>query len=346
VQLTLSTATPALVASAPTLQPLTVALGSPQQDQQWLAGLKDKSYADAKQVLAERQRAEEQNRALNMQGQESRAAGRASQMAQTGSARDASEVFSLDAGLNDIAKKSELLDLVSATKLDRKGRGDGLTIRQGDEGVSVSYKVTGRTSMPSRADQQLIQIAQLDLPTQVIKLATPTLTQYIYNEAKLTNTSEMVLLAGPSASYVAGEFVGSGGVPTVSAGESFRAGFGIDTSLRTGKELLERSESVQGGNRIIEFTYRLSVENFGKGPASVRLVDRLPVPRGPEIKLTLLNQSTGLSEDADYLETDRKKNLLRWDLPVPAGATGSKAVTVEYKFRVEFDKQMSLTEGQ
>ena len=51
-----------------------------------------------------------------------------------------------------------------------------LAVRQGDEGVSVTYKVAGRTSMPSRADQQLIQIAQMDLPAQVVRAATPTLT--------------------------------------------------------------------------------------------------------------------------------------------------------------------------
>src|SRR5205085_176979 len=103
-----------------------------------------------------------------------------------------------------------------------------------------------------------------------------TLTQFVYNEAHVTNTSEMVLLGGPAASYMAGEFVGSGGLPTVTAGESFRAGFGIDSSLRTSKELVERTETISAGNRIIEFTYKLTVENFGKSAASVRLQDRLP----------------------------------------------------------------------
>ena len=41
----------------------------------------------------------------------------------------------------------------------------------------------------------------------------------------------MVLLAGPVASYMAGQFVGHADIPTVAAGEQFDVGFGIDSSF-------------------------------------------------------------------------------------------------------------------
>ncbi|MGD9690102.1 MAG: mucoidy inhibitor MuiA family protein [Phycisphaerales bacterium] len=365
VQLTLSTATPALVAMGPSLEPLSVALAPAQQAAQGLlAQLKDRSYDDAKRELAMRQREAEQSRARNFGNYAFNAAPTTgasqtmlgSEPSSTGLVvgepsirlleRDGGgAVFSLDKGLNDLADQSQLLDLISSARVERKGRGDAPVVRQGDEGVSVSYKVGGRTTMPSRADQQLIQIAQLELPASVRRVATPSLTQYVYNEARVTNAADRVLLAGPAASYVDGEFVGSAGVPTIAAGEGFRAGFGIDTSLRTSKELVERAESHQGGNRIIEFTYRVAIENFGKAAALVTVLDRLPTPKGSEIKLTLLSQSPSLSEDREYQETDRKRNLMRWDISVPAGATGTNATIIEYRFRLEFDRQMMLTEG-
>ncbi len=358
VQLTLSTATPALVATGPLLAPLTVALAAPQAALGQLAALKDKSYDEVKRSLNTRQREIEERRQL--EGNRIMAGANVNVNSQLqafggvpgsgGAPADAAagkpgEMLSLDQGLNEVAVQSQLLDLISSAKVERRKSKEPVT-RQGDEGVSVSYRVSGRTSMPSRSDQQLIQIAQLELPAAISKSATPALTQYIYNEARLTNSSEMVLLAGPAASYVGGEFVGSAGAPTIAAGESFRAGFGIDTSLRASKELVERSESTQGGNRIIEFTYKLTVENFGKGPAAVRLVDRLPSPKGGEIKVTLLSESPKLSDDAEYLEGDRKRNLLQWDVTAPPGASGQKALSVEYRFRIEFDRQMSLTESQ
>jgi hypothetical protein len=379
VKLTLSTATPALVATGPALQPLSVALAQPSGKEVALALLKDKGYDVAKRELAAQMREVEKNRnvngndlayAFNAQ-MDGRRAGGGGEMGRTGAPmgeatlaaganapgavaetpvhadrESFATVLSLDSGLNEVADKSQLLDLISTTKVERKTKQDHVEVRQGDEGVSVTYKVAGRTSMPSRADQQLIQIAQMELPAQVVRSATPTLTQFVYNEAHVTNAGETVLLAGPAASYIGGEFVGSGGVPTVAAGESFRAGFGIDSSLRTSKELVERSDSTQGGNRIIEFTYKLTIENFGKAPAAVRLLDRLPSPKGLDIKLTPVEPKPGLSEDKEYRDTDYKKNILRWDVTVPPGATGTKAFAVEYKFKLEYDKQMTLTEGK
>lgn len=345
VQLTLSTATPALVATGPSLMPLSVALAAPSEG--GVAQLlKEKGYIDAKRELAAKQRDLEQNR--NVVANRGQMAGASTMDARGDIAAGGGGrvMLSLDDGLNSVANESEILDLVSGTKVVRRGKDDEVVVRQGNEGVSVSYKVQGRTSMPSRADQQLIQIASLELDAQLHKAATPALTQYIYNDASIVNTSDMVLLAGPSSSYVGGEFVGSSGIPTIAAGETFRAGFGIDTSLRSGKELIERAESTQGGNRIIEFTYRLSVENFGKSAAAVRVLDRVPNPKDPGIKLTLISQTPSLSDDKDYVETERKQNLLRWDVTVPAGATGTKALQVEYKFRLEFDKQMMVTEGR
>jgi hypothetical protein len=375
VSLTLSTATPALVAAGPSLQPLTVALTVPTEKDTALAMLKDRGYDDAKRALTAQLREVERNRNMagNDQAQyayqsEARAGGGGGQspfamnapppppasgvtstVGGTAGAYDAdgtTVVLSLDEGLNKVADKSQLLDLVSNSKVERKSKSEPVAVRQGDEGVSVTYKIPGRTSMPSRADQQLIQIAQMELPAQVVRTATPTLTQFVYNEAHVKNSGEMVLLGGPTSSYMAGEFVGSGGLSTVAAGESFRTGFGIDSSMRTSKELVERTETISGGNRIIEFTYKLTVENFGKAAAPVRLLDRLPSPKGTEIKLSTPETKTPLSEDKEYRETDYKKNILRWDVTVPAGATGTNALVVEYKFRLEYDKQMTLTEGK
>ena len=77
---------------------------------------------------------------------------------------------------------------------------------------------------------------------------------------------------------------------------------------------------------------------------AIGLLDRLPSPKGTEIKLTLLEQKPSLSDDKEYQDTERKKNLLRWDVVVPPGATGTNAFAVEYKVRLEYDKQMTLTE--
>jgi hypothetical protein len=142
---------------------------------------------------------------------------------------------------------------------------------------------------------------------------------------------------------VAGQFVGSGEIPTVTSGESFTVGLGIDSSLRAARELTDRTESVQGGNRVVEYTYRLSLENFGAAAARVRLIDRLPAGRDSEVKVTPLPSAVGeVDSDPTYQKTEHKKGILRWTVEVPPQTVGANAKPFDYKFRVEYDKGMTI----
>jgi uncharacterized protein (TIGR02231 family) len=245
----------------------------------------------------------------------------------------------LDNELNSLAVRMQLLDLSATGGLH--GKVDRIT--SVDEGLSVTYRLSGRTTLPSRSDQQLIQIAALPMKAEFYKLATPLLTDYVYEEASLVNQGEQVLLAGPVTAFVEGQFVGQGQLPTVAVGEPFVLGFGIDSTLRASRELVQKTENIQGGNREVTFTYRLSVENFGARPATVRVIDRLPVSRGSQIKVTLLGGDDTLSEDPTYRRDLRGKGILRWDLEVPAQTFGLSAASQEYKFQIAYDKQMTVT---
>ena len=368
VAVTLSTATPALVATGPALSPMTIALSAPVQQEaaKQLAG-RDVNYADNKKALMDRQRSAENSRNLGnfVQAQSMDSGGGGGGMGGGGGpgigapSQSGGNTFSgaalaqvseeADKSLNRLANESQLLDLLTRENLERRGDVNRLKAASpsSEEGVSVTYALPARTSIPSRADQQLIQISSVEAPASFSKVATPVLTAYVYDEAVVTNDGSQVFLSGPAASYAGGEFVGRGLVPTVASGETFTAGFGIDSALRASRELVERTESIQGGNRVVEFTYRLVLENFGKDAAKVRLLDRVPTPKGRDIRFTLI--STGredqpLSTDPAYEQTQKKNGILRWDVTVPGGANGTKSWTLEYKFKLEYDKQMSISE--
>ena len=246
----------------------------------------------------------------------------------------------IDFNLNGIANEQQVLEWASAGSVQRRNNGKPSSF---GEGLSVTYQLAGRTSLPSRSDRQLIQIASLPLQGDFYKLAIPVLTEAVYEEAQITNTANIVLLAGPVSTYLAGEFVGHGEIPTVAAGESFTLGFGIDSSLRASRELYEKTESQQGGNRIVDLTYRLTIENFGSQNANVRVIDRQPRSNGSDVKATLVKAEPSLNESADYRNGDFKKGILRWDVNVPAQANAGKASVVEYQLKLEYDKQMSIT---
>jgi len=367
VTMVLSTATPSLVAKAPVLEPLTIALGSASEAVAAVARGSASAYADAKKANEERRRQIEINRSTSGNGTVSAQSGVAGQFgagggrggfggsagfgqsapnapAQGASAAEGQQQLllqtdELDADLNDVARESQVLDLVLTAKVERAAKPSR---ESNGEGVSVSYQLSGRTSLPSRSDRQLIQIASMPMKGDFYRIAIPVLTSAVYDQADVVNSSKMVLLAGPVSTYVDGQFVGRGDVPTVSIGETFTIGLGADSSLRARRELAKKSESIQGGNRVVDFTYQLSIENFGAEASAVRLMDRLPTAKETEVKLALVAPGQPLSKDPRFEQQERKKGMLRWDVTVPAQAIGTSAFTLDYQMQMEYDKQLSI----
>lgn len=340
VAMTLSTATPSLVAKAPVLEPLTVALAPLAPPAQAAVQSGAKGYSVMRGELSNKQLAVERDRAGNLFGQQ-----RQAEAGQAGT--DGAMVFhvqandAFDKALNEVAGEIQLLDLVAAER--PRAAATEAAPPPAAEGFSVTYQIAARTTLPSRSDRQLIQIAALPLRGTFYRVALPVLTSYVYQEAELINDSALVLLAGPVAAYVAGQFVGHGEIATIASGESFTVGLGIDSSLRVSREMIDKKETIQGGNRVVDLTYRLTLENFGAAPADVRLMDRLPATRGAEIRVTLGETSLPPLAQAGKVDADRKKGILRWDVQAAAQAAGPKALAVDYQFKLEYDKQMAVT---
>jgi uncharacterized protein (TIGR02231 family) len=212
-----------------------------------------------------------------------------------------------------------------------------------DEGPSLSYSLPNVVSLASRNEQQMVRILKRELPSEFYHVATPVLSTYVYREAEIRNESEIDLLGGPVTVYVENRFVGRAEIPTVAQGESFIVGFGADAQLRSRRELVEKDEGIQGGNKELKLRYRVTVENYKSQPVQVRVFDRLPhSARASDVRISLDDPAIPLSTDAIYLRTERPKGILRWDIEVAAGATGEKASEIAYGFKLDFDRNFAL----
>jgi uncharacterized protein (TIGR02231 family) len=204
----------------------------------------------------------------------------------------------------------------------------------------LSYQLRGGVSLASRSDQQMVRIMQTNMDSKFYHVAVPVLTSFVYREAELMNASDEDLLAGPITVYLDSRFVGRGEIPTVARGQTFVVGFGADPQLRARRELAEKKDSVQGGNRITSFEYRLVVENFSNAAAAVRVLDRLPHPHnGDDIRVTLGETTDPVSADKLYVRQEKPSGILRWDIEVPASSAGENAKIVDYHYSVEYDRQ-------
>lgn len=358
VQMTLSTATPSLLAKAPVLNELAISLSRPGQPGAGdvIAQLQQSGSEQVRLDLRQQRANLENNRGViganNFGNGTISLQNSAPSQTTIGNTININGAIvnvdyigdnnDLDLVLNKTAGDLQLVDLLVQERIARSKDRKPASFSE-DEGLAITYQLPNRTSLPSRSDRQLIQIATIPLKAQFYKVASPVLASYVYDEASVTNDSATVFLSGDVATYVNNEFVGRAAMPSVAIGQTFNVGLGIDSALRVRRELVEKTETQQGGNRVVDFTYRLTLENFGAKPATVRLLDRLPTTKETEIRATILSPGKELSKDPIYDQTDKKKGILRWDLEVPAQAVDVKALAMEYQFRLEYDRLMSIT---
>ncbi len=341
VNLTLSTASPALSAAGPGLAPFHVTLSADP-------GVQPSSAANTPALAggAPDQQADPfYGRGASKSQVIDELAGLNSRRTEFGVAVNNAVNFAesnrLSWSLNEYACAVQQLELNGDAIALSVLRSDGADER---DGPSLSYKLGDGVSLASRSDQQMVRIMQTDMESQFYHVAVPVLTSYVYREAELKNASEQDLLAGPMTAYLDGRFVGRGEIPTVARGQQFVVGFGADAQLRTRRELVDKTDSVQGGNRETRFEYRLVVENFGGTPTPVRAIDRLPhSEKGDDIRITLGKTSDPVSDDKLYQREERPMGLLRWDVEAAANAAGEEARLITYDYTVEYDRQFVVS---
>jgi hypothetical protein len=326
VVLTLSTASPALSAAGPGLAPFHVTLASQAAAaaQQPNGNLHDLFGADfSKGKVLERLEG------LNEQRSQYAQAANTAVMFE--------EQNRFNWSLNDVAYGLQQLEMICPANTLNMLRDE---LSDDTNGPSLSYRLEGTVSLASRSDQQMVRIMHSDVESRFYHVAVPVLTSYVYREAELMNSSNEDLLAGPITVYLDGRFVGQGEIPTVARGQTFVVGFGADPQLRTRRELVDKQDGVQGGNRETRFSYRLVVENFRNEVTPVRVLDRLPhADNGEDIRVTLGESSDAISDDKLYQREERPMGLLRWDIEVPAKASAEDARLIEYRYAVEYDRE-------
>ncbi len=208
-----------------------------------------------------------------------------------------------------------------------------------DDISSQVYSLDQAVSLQTRREHQLVQIAAIELPGEMIHVATPLLSTFAFREAEITNTQPFGLLGGPAAVYLDDRFVGRTELPSTASGQKLTVGFGADQQVRTRRELTRKQDAVQGGNRQLTFQHRLVIANFKDREVQVRLLDRIPVTRQQsKLSITLDTPAHPVSDDALYQRVLRPHGILRWDVPVPANRHGSQAFDVTYSYTMAFDR--------
>lgn len=337
VRLTLSTASPSVSAAGPTLAPLRITAVDTGQTSS------DDPFGG---VQMEPQAAHPSQTSLAPESVQSPLSGKIQSLRRKQSQveriefqnKDARSSTTRDIALNSLAGEIQELELQAAAKTARSLASD-----VHDEVASQTYELAQPVSLDTRREQQLVEIVDAELTGELYHVATPLLSSFAYREADLENTLSIGLLGGTAAIYLDDRFVGNMTIPTTASGQRLLVGFGADGQVRTRRELVNKQETVQGGNRRLEFEYRLVVSNFKDTPVTLRVLDRIPITdQSQQISVTLAPTEVPMSEDKLYERVLRPLGILRWDVDLPASRFGSDAFDIDYSYTIEFDRSRSL----
>ncbi len=170
----------------------------------------------------------------------------------------------------------------------------------------------------------------------------PILSPHVYRMADVVNKSEHVLLPGDATVYFGSDFVGQMTMPLVAVGEQFTVGFGVDPQLVVQRSMTDKMRSTSGGNQLLRYDYRILVNSYKTEKAKLQVWDRLPYAENDSVGVQLLKTSPELSKDALYQREQRPSNLLRWDVTVEPNSHGEKAMPINFEFKLELDRQMTI----
>jgi hypothetical protein len=243
--------------------------------------------------------------------------------------------------VNEAAVVEQCFDLLTA-------KDDGFVFKGGKpsegvrEGQSVTYHLPSKLTVPSRNDEQVIEVTRLDMNPDYFYKAVPVLTPHVFRLANLTNKSEHVLLPGEATMYLGSDFVGRQNLPLVAIGEQFTAGFGVDPQLQVQRHMIDKSRTMNGGNQVLKYEYHILASSYKPNAVNLQIWDRLPIAETETMGVNLIKSDPEVSTDPVYVREEKTHNLLRWDLKLDPNMNGEKAKVIKYEFKLELDKQMML----
>ena len=331
-QLALSTAVPALIATPPALDSMEIGLMSAE------AKHRDKIIvSNEMQTQQQGMPGMAQQGDFYAYGDQTEKFGRLVQSRRS----NISKGVKAQQELNTIAISNQMIEFEADKRLLQQLKEKAVAIRRA-EGVSVMYRLPGKLTLPSKSDQQLVTIAVIDCPAAFTFVAAPLLTDYVYLQGDLTNTSNTILLPGPADTFRNGEFVGKADMKLVTIGQTFTTGFGVDSQIQVTREFKDKKIETLWGNRVDDHQYRIKIDNYKDTAVALRLMDRLPWTENKELGIELTANFHPLSTDAEYVRTQKGKGILRWDMKLNPNTSGQKATVVNYSFSMKYDNDMAI----
>jgi len=246
-------------------------------------------------------------------------------------------------GGDDDQRNAERLRAELADKLTSWSSGASVV----EGGTAVSYELPRRVTVPSNADRKTrTRVATITPTANFVYTALPLFTDAVYLRSRMVNDSPYQLVPGPAQVFMGTEFVGPTRLGGVAPKGEFTVYFGVDRAIRATRTLVSKNTTESGvfsKSRDTTRDYRIVIDNGSARDIELELFDRRPVSQDEKITVAVDALTRPLSTDAEYVRDQLPQGIMRWDLRVPATATGTNAMTLTWTVRLSAPRDLQLT---
>jgi uncharacterized protein (TIGR02231 family) len=208
-------------------------------------------------------------------------------------------------------------------------------------GYATDYRIPGRITLAADRQERVFPLTEQSFTVDLVARIVPRESNDAFLEARFKYDEQTPLLGGKMQVIRDGAFVGDTAVQTLLPGKDVRLPLGTDDRIR----LVSRDEPGKSGERgvigkkqVQELRRRFEVTSFHAEPVSVEIVDRMPVPRDGDIKVTIPKTATKATQN----DVDGKSGLLLWRF----NAAPRVPVVILHQLQTEWPADRELIEDE
>lgn len=198
-----------------------------------------------------------------------------------------------------------------------------------ESGISIMYPLSGKFTVASGDAERKVKICDKSLAARFEYFIMPRYAERAYLTGTVANASGYLFLPGEASTYVGDDLTGRVNLPVIAPDEEVRLSFGVDERVKVQRQTLKSTVGKGGLVKKVsryEYAYENVIANYHDQEIKCEIVDQLPVPRNPEIKI----QDAELNPRPQAEEKER--GIFRWKPQIPAKG--------EFKMNLSFAVEM------
>lgn len=202
------------------------------------------------------------------------------------------------------------------------------------------YTVPGVISVTSNGVAKNVTLSAETLSPKIRVRSVPSRSTNAYLYAELTVPKGAPILPGQVSLFRDGTFVGQGYFPLVAGEEEHELGFGVDDSVRITYAVEKDKRGEQGlisSSRTDDRNFKITIKNLHERAIDVAVLDRMPVSKNEEIRVTLLGPTKPTKTDLKD-----KRGILTWQKKLEPGAEK----TIKFGYQVVWPGDKSIRYGR